>query len=443
MHIRPTRPEELDEVMAIYAHARRFMAAHGNPNQWGPTCWPPRELIAADIAAGKSHVCINDDGRIAAVFFYDYGPQVEPTYNEIEGGSWLSSEPYGVVHRIASAGITPGAGRACLSWALEQSPHLRIDTHADNHVLQSLLAKMGFAQRGIIYVYEDRDPRLAYERTAPQTLEATVLVENHPAPDLLSEHGLSAHIRFGELRVLLDFGQSDAFARNADTLGIDLARVDHAVLSHAHYDHADGMTTFLARNDHAPVHLSAGCAENCWSTKGGTSEAHYIGIAPGTLAQHQARLAYAATDRVTTVAEGVHLVPHTTAYLADVGQQAGMLLREGDRWVPDSFAHEMSLVFEAAEGLVIFSSCSHAGIEAIVGEVRAAFPDRHIAAFVGGLHLVHADDEAILHVAEVLRKADIGQVFTGHCTGERACELLQRELLGRVSTLRPGLTLRI
>ena len=161
--IRPTRAAELDAVMAIYARARAFMAEQGNPNQWGPTQWPPRALIAKDIAAAKSHVAVTPEGELAAVFFYDFGADVEPTYAQVEGGSWADASPYGVVHRIASAGVARGAGEACLRWALARSPHLRIDTHADNHPMQGLLAKLGFERRGIIYVHEDNDPRLAYE----------------------------------------------------------------------------------------------------------------------------------------------------------------------------------------------------------------------------------------------------------------------------------------
>lgn len=172
MRIRPTRPEELDEAMAIYAHAREFMAAHGNPNQWGPNQWPPRELIAADIAAGKHYACVADapsaddasaDARIAAVFYYDFGDDIDPTYRVIDGAGWLSDTPYGVVHRIASDGIARGAGTACLEWAYAQAGHVRIDTHEDNVVLQGLLGKLGYSQRGIIYL-ENGDPRLAYEK---------------------------------------------------------------------------------------------------------------------------------------------------------------------------------------------------------------------------------------------------------------------------------------
>ncbi|MDO4867332.1 MAG: hypothetical protein Q4C10_12350 [Clostridia bacterium] len=43
----------------------------------------------------------------------------------------------------------------------------------------------------------------------------------------------------------MDTGASHLFAQNAECLGIDLNSVDTGVLSHAHYDHADGMTYFM------------------------------------------------------------------------------------------------------------------------------------------------------------------------------------------------------
>ena len=164
MEIRKTRLEDLNTVMVLYAHARAFMAEHGNPNQWGPTCWPPEELIRQDIARGKSYVCVAED-RIVGVFYFDQGPDIEPTYVQIEDGAWRDQSPYGVVHRIASDGTQRGTGAFCINWAYGQCGHLRIDTHGDNRVMQGLLAKLGFVHCGTIHVREDNDPRLAYEKT--------------------------------------------------------------------------------------------------------------------------------------------------------------------------------------------------------------------------------------------------------------------------------------
>ena len=164
MTIRHSTPQDLDRMMEIYAHARSFMAEHGNPNQWGPTQWPPRELIEQDIREGHSYVCVGDDGRVAGTFFFIHGRDIEPTYRKITDGAWLDDGPYGVVHRIATDGSARGVGAFCLNWAFGQCGHMRIDTHGDNAVMQRLLGKLGFIHCGTIHVEEDDFPRLAYEK---------------------------------------------------------------------------------------------------------------------------------------------------------------------------------------------------------------------------------------------------------------------------------------
>ena len=166
MKIRKTIPQDLDRVMEIYAFARHFMAQHGNPDQWGPTHWPPEALIRRDIRDGHSYVCENEAGKVIGTFFFIHGPDIDPTYRNISDGSWLDDSPYGVVHRIASDGSEKGVGAFCLNWAYGQCGHLRIDTHGANTVMQNLVRKMGFVHCGTIYVEEDDAPRLAYEKSA-------------------------------------------------------------------------------------------------------------------------------------------------------------------------------------------------------------------------------------------------------------------------------------
>ena len=170
MKIRKAEIRDLPRMTEIYAHARIFMAEHGNPRQWGPTAWPPEALLRKDIAEGNSYICENDAGETAGTFFFVYGEDIEPTYRAITDGKWLDGSPYGVVHRIASDGSAKGTGAFCLNWAYEQCGHLRIDTHGDNTVMQNLLKKLGFIHVGTIYVEEDNDPRLAFEKS-PRTGE--------------------------------------------------------------------------------------------------------------------------------------------------------------------------------------------------------------------------------------------------------------------------------
>ena len=165
MNIRASTVQDVERIMHIYARARDFMARHGNPNQWGPTNWPPEWLIRQDIQQGGSFVC-EQDGVVIGTFFYRCGAHIEPTYEVIEDGGWLEDSSYGVIHRLAGdadAGVK-GIGAFCIRWALAQCGHLRVDTHGDNRVMQNLLGKLGFTHCGTIYVEEDDYPRLAYEK---------------------------------------------------------------------------------------------------------------------------------------------------------------------------------------------------------------------------------------------------------------------------------------
>lgn len=162
--IRPGTREDLPRIMEIYARARTFMAAHGNPNQWGES-WPPKSLIEQDIAQGHCYVC-DEDGRTVAVFYYNYAE--DPYYRKIEDGAWIGDEDYAVVHRIAADGAGKGIGSFCLSWAFQQHPHLRMDTHGDNKVMQGMLTKNGFRRCGTVHVPEDDMPRIAFEKIAEE-----------------------------------------------------------------------------------------------------------------------------------------------------------------------------------------------------------------------------------------------------------------------------------
>ena len=155
--VRQAKWEDFDRILEIYALARDFMAKTGNPSQWG-TNYPPVNMLEGDIPAGNLYVV--EDEAIHGVFAYFTEP--DPTYAYIENGQWLDDGPYGTIHRVAADG-SGGVFSAVLAYAMECNLHMRIDTHADNKVMQHVLEKHGFQRTGIIYL-EDGDPRIAYEK---------------------------------------------------------------------------------------------------------------------------------------------------------------------------------------------------------------------------------------------------------------------------------------
>lgn len=158
MTIRNATLDDIPRMREIFAIARRFMAATGNPNQWADT-YPSLEQLQDDINSGDSYVCLEAD-RVVATFVLRGGD--DPTYDVIYQGSWKNDNPYATIHRIASSGEVQGIFTHAMMFALLHYSTIRIDTHRDNKVMQKAILKAGFIYCGIIHCWNG-DERLAYQ----------------------------------------------------------------------------------------------------------------------------------------------------------------------------------------------------------------------------------------------------------------------------------------
>ena len=156
--MRKAESGDLPRILEIYQSARAFMAESGNPNQWGNTN-PPRETLEEDIRLGNLYL-LTEGEVIHGCFAYIPGP--DPTYGIIYDGNWHADRPYGVIHRVAGDG-SGGILRGAVSYAERHSDYLRIDTHADNKIMQRQILKMGFQRCGIILLLNGQ-PRIAFDR---------------------------------------------------------------------------------------------------------------------------------------------------------------------------------------------------------------------------------------------------------------------------------------
>lgn len=269
-------------------------------------------------------------------------------------------------------------------------------------------------------------------------MRATVVVDNIGNDQLKGEWGLCIYIEYGGDKILLDAGATGLFAENGEKFGISLEKIDYAVLSHGHYDHAGGIRRFFEINDRAKFYLRDACAENCykkiWFLK------KYIGLPRGILEEYKDRIVYASGDY--TIAEGISLIPHKTRGLSAAGKRESMYIRERNGgWQPDGFSHEQSLVFDTPDGLVIFNSCSHGGAANIIREAAETFPDKKVLALVGGFHLFNKSEEEVRSLARKIKETGIRHIYTGHCTGKEAYGILKEELGDIVGQLRVGVTM--
>ena len=158
--IREARPADMVEMMKVMDAAKRIMRQSGNMHQLGEG-YPSEAVLTADMERHGGFV-VEDDGKI--VGYFAFLPSPEPTYARIYDGRWLDdTQPYHVVHRIASYPDAHGIFSSIMDFCFSHDSNIRIDTHRDNTIMQHNIARHGFTYCGIIYLASG-DDRLAYQK---------------------------------------------------------------------------------------------------------------------------------------------------------------------------------------------------------------------------------------------------------------------------------------
>ena len=257
-------------------------------------------------------------------------------------------------------------------------------------------------------------------------MRVVTLTENTSCrEDLVPEHGLSLYIETGEYKILFDMGKTSAFADHAEKLGVDLAAVDFAVLSHGHYDHGGGLKRFLQINQKAPVYVHPLAFAEHYNGR-----EKYIGLDPAL--REEPRIIR--TGSGLELAPGIRLEPGAGREAPVPVDSFGLnVLRDG-ALIPDPFDHEQYLLIREGEKTVCFSGCSHRGVVNIAYWFR---PD----VLVGGFHFVKLDpqrDREYLDAAAEKLLAFGGRYLTGHCTGEGQYAYLKTRMGDALDALRTG-----
>ncbi|WP_165862869.1 MBL fold metallo-hydrolase [Vibrio sinensis] len=281
-------------------------------------------------------------------------------------------------------------------------------------------------------------------------MKLTALVDNtrlNSRPDLSVERGLSLHIETMGSQVLFDAGSSDTFCKNASLLDINIQDIDVAVISHRHHDHCNGITHFLDNNAKANVYLKNCENKNYYFRAFGFKSD--VGIDKKLLERANDRLVF--VDQKTEIASNVFAITEINKrYPEPKGNQYLYTQSNGD-YELDVFDHELMLVIKEDDGLVVFTGCAHSGVLNMVQTALELFPNHRIKAVVGGFHLVGlpvlnsigGTQQEIKAIGEALSRYPIDKLYTGHCTGMKAFELLKSVLGDRLEHLPTGRTVLI
>ena len=268
----------------------------------------------------------------------------------------------------------------------------------------------------------------------------TVLAENRACGPADCAHGLSLHVETGSRNILFDFGpDGDLLLRNAEALGVDLAGVDLAILSHGHDDHSGGMEAFLRANDHAPVYVHRLAFAPHFSQR--REGMKCISPDPAFRERYASRLHL--TDGVFSPGAGLTLFSAPEGSGLSPGSNSTLYEQAEDSLIPDRFLHEQDLLIREGEKLFLFGGCAHRGILNILrrGEALAGrAPD----AVFSGFHLTNPGlkrdepEDFVRRVGAALDRFP-SRYFTGHCTGEGPYRILKDILGDRLDYLGCGL----
>ena len=256
-------------------------------------------------------------------------------------------------------------------------------------------------------------------------MKITSIIENTSNTGLPVEHGLSLYIQLENgQNVLFDMGQSSLFAENASRLGLCIADVDTAIISHGHYDHGGGLSTFLRLNEKANVYIHKDAFMPHYSLRQGSGQAlretglRYIGIDKELQTGKQIILCGSQTQ----ISEDMKLFAEVQGSCCC--PYGNKLLFGPNKEDNDDFIHEQNLIIEEGDNVVLFAGCAHKGIINILRKAEEVI-GRKPTHVLAGMHLVKSglDEEAetsFIHaLANELASYKQTKFYTMHCTGEQ------------------------
>lgn len=268
---------------------------------------------------------------------------------------------------------------------------------------------------------------MLYEKVG-KGMKFQFLVENKTDnPGVMAEHGLSIYIEADGKTILFDAGATELLMSNARAMGVDLADVDLAVVSHGHYDHTGGFPAFCKINDKAPIYIHKNAFRKSFGLVDGKPEEDISAIrwTEEERAAMEARLVY--TDGPVWITENICItgtVPYAEGFEPT---ERFYFYDESGEMAVDDMSHEQCLVIRQEDGLYIFSGCSHRGVISALDAGKAMFPGEKIAGLVAGMHLYSASEEDRQRVIEQVEAEKLDMVIPVHCTGIKAiCELKTR-----------------
>lgn len=266
-----------------------------------------------------------------------------------------------------------------------------------------------------------------------------------PGTSIHSEHGLAYFIETvvdGRSHgFLFDYGLDfEGVTKNMELLAIDVRKLEALGLSHGHFDHFGNLVTMLKYQKTRfckGIPLYVGGKE--------TFAQRFANLPPGPYDPVRGLLDLGQLNReeietlslvnIVEIMDPTSIVPgaYLTGNIERVTEyEKGspiLLVKRGDELEFDSFMGEQSLFFAVkGKGLVVVSSCAHAGIVNTVKHAQKITGIEKIHAMIGGFHLISSNSVVIQQTVNDIKAIAPEYVVPMHCTGFEAVTTFAREM---------------
>ena len=266
-------------------------------------------------------------------------------------------------------------------------------------------------------------------------------------PSPAAEHGLAYHLestRGSERReILLDFSLTQqTFFHNYSVLKLDPSRADALVVSHGHADHygalpdwarvyqgkaKPGVTLYAGGEDtfcHRMLTLPTGGTFDYGRLDQAALEARGLKVVLAKQATPVAGHAFT-TGQIPRLTD-FERPPAAARLVAGAMDSACSAVHFGatkvetkpGELVSDNFQGEHATVYHVKDrGLVIITSCGHAGVINSVRQAQKVAGVDRVHAIVGGFHLAPAADEVVAKTVDAFKTINPDYIIPSHCTG--------------------------
>jgi 7,8-dihydropterin-6-yl-methyl-4-(beta-D-ribofuranosyl)aminobenzene 5'-phosphate synthase len=277
------------------------------------------------------------------------------------------------------------------------------------------------------------------------------------APSLKTLHNewglamaLQSRIGADTRNLMLDYGYTpEALLNNIEFIGVDTAKMQGLIMSHGHFDHFGGLIGFLQKHRSrmpADLTLYAGGEENFCNRKAGTGtpghfsdwgvldrrELEKLNVKLVLCEQPTVIQGHAFTTGTIARRSFEKVFPSTQVSYRKRADGVGCDMPAEDAKAKGEFAtqddhlHEHATCFNVKDrGLVVISSCGHAGIINSVRQAIEVSGVRKVHAVMGGFHLFPADDDYLRRVVAELQAMNPDVVIPLHCSGPDMVNVLR------------------